>query len=366
MTNENQYIADKTLSDGSTKTSNYHNTMESDAYYYTFRSASLDAIKQAEKAYHVHDPHDGLSSGFSELDDFYNGFHGGGLYVLAGRDNMGKTELATQIATNVATSLYENAKEKEEYEMPTFKNSVLYFSLGIPADRLAKVIITHKADLSFRHVQRGTLEQNQLDDLSRVAQEMAKLPLLIDDTAVLSMEELKLRTNHIYRTQGLDMIVIKDLQLLAGVHREYHHIPNSQYQNSYKKTSKVMKQLRALAKEFNIPILVLSNVPEDVEENRNYSPELKDLEKMGSIEACADVVMFLSSPSYYIKRDVPEREDKETDENFAHRVDEYHRLLSVWRGTLKLDIHKNNFGASGTLDLSYDDNGKITKVELGT
>ena len=296
----------------------------------TFQSSVEEAIELAKKAYEKDSSVVGISSDFTDLDSKLGGFHPSDLIIIAGRPSMGKTSLATNIAFNIA----KNAHLSKETD-----SSVLFFSLEMSSEQLARRILSEQARISSNDIRRGNLSENDLDNLVTVSKEVLEIPLYIDDTAAINIGTLTSRARRLKRKNGLGVIVIDYLQLLR---------PSKTNRNDSRvlEISEITQGLKALAKELNIPIIALSQLSRQVEQREDKKPQLSDLRESGSIEQDSDVVMFIFREEYYLEKNAPSPGTAEFIE-WQQKMDEIH-------GQADLLIMKQRHGPTGNIKLSFE------------
>lgn len=217
----------------------------------------------------------GVPSGFAALDDLTLGFQPGDLIVLAARPSMGKTALALNMAAHAVL----------ERQVPT-----AIFSLEMSSDQLLMRALAAEARVDSQQIRLGRLTTDDDACLAHAAAAFATAPLWIDDTAGLSIYEVRRRARRQKEASGLGFLVIDYLQLLEGA-------PDAE--NRQNEIAGISRALKMLAKELDIPILVLSQLSRSVEQRMDKRPLLSDLRESGAIEQDADVVSFLYRPEYY-------------------------------------------------------------------
>ena len=256
---------------------------------HTFQSSVEEAIDLAKKAFEKDSSVVGISSDFTDLDAKLGGFHPSDLIIIAGRPSMGKTSLATNIAFNIA----KNAHSSNDMD-----SSVLFFSLEMSSEQLARRILSEQARISSNDIRRGNLSENDLDNLVEVSKNVLEIPLFIDDTPAVNIGTLTSRARRLKRKNGLGVIVIDYLQLLRPS-------KTSRNESRVLEISEITQGLKALAKELNIPIIALSQLSRQVEQREDKKPQLSDLRESGSIEQDSDVVMFIYREEYYLEKNAP-------------------------------------------------------------
>lgn len=221
-------------------------------------------------------PATGLSSGFAALDQITSGFQPADLVVLAGRPSMGKTALALNVAAHVAV------RER----LP-----VALFSLEMSKEQLALRILCSEARVEQQAVRSGWIEDEDLQRLTRATEILYDAPIYIDDTASMNVLEMRAKARRLSaEVGGLGLMVVDYLQLMHG---------HGRFENRTQEISQVARGLKALAREMRVPILALSQLSRAVEARPVKRPMLSDLRESGSIEAEADVVLFIYRPAYY-------------------------------------------------------------------
>jgi replicative DNA helicase len=265
-----------------------------DGGFATFTSSLSDAVKGAEAAHKRNGQLSGVTTGLRSLDRLLGGMHRSDLVILAGRPSMGKSALATNIAVSAAKA--HHVEPDQHGDMVTIDGArVGFISLEMSADQLATRIISEHAGISSHKVRKGELNAAEFDRLLDAAQFFEALPLFIDDTAALSLSAIRTRARRLKRTHGCELLVIDYLQLIEPDEKRRNG-------NRVEEVSAITKGLKALAKELDIPLLVLSQLSRAVENRTDKRPQLADLRESGSIEQDADVVMFVYREAYYLER----------------------------------------------------------------
>jgi len=216
----------------------------------------------------------GLPSGFANLDSLTQGFQKSDLIILAGRPSMGKTALSLNIALNIVQSS----------RLP-----VLFFSLEMAKEQIMYRILSLATNINQRRLKNGKLYQNDWLKLTKIIKIMSKLPFFIDDTSNLSIQDirLKIKTTLLQQTE-IGLVIIDYLQLMEN--------SNVNSTNRVQELSQITRSLKNLAREFNIPIIALSQLSRNVDNRIDQKPILSDLRESGSIEQDADLVLMLYRP----------------------------------------------------------------------
>jgi replicative DNA helicase len=218
----------------------------------------------------------GVSSGFKDLDQFTFGFQRQEMIVLAARPSMGKTSLALNFAEAAALP-------KRGDGVP-----VLVFSLEMGASQLALRMLCARARVNMKLLRDGLLSKNGAEqkELLKAADEFSKAPIFIDDSSHLTIMELRAKARRLYARQPLGLIVVDYLQLIS---------PTDPKTPREQQVGEISRGLKGLAKELDVPVLVLSQLNRSAEKE-NRTPKLSDLRESGSIEQDADVVLMLARP----------------------------------------------------------------------
>jgi replicative DNA helicase len=260
-------------------------------------SAFLDPSKRVK----------GVSTGFLKLDEYTGGMHGGDLFILAGRPSMGKTAFALNIAQHVALRN---------------KQTVAVFSLEMSKESLLTRMLCAAARVDSQRFRTGYLTQDERRRLNQSLQDLVEAPLYIDDTAGLHLMDMhaKLRRLKSERKQ-LGLVIVDYLQLMSVRGRS---------ENRNQEVSALSRGLKLLAKELNVPMMVLSQLSRAVETRQgDHRPQLSDLRESGSIEQDADVV------------------------GFVFREEVYNRDREDLKGLAELIIAKQRNGPIGTVNLVF-------------
>ena len=236
-----------------------------------------DAVKLVQKLIAGRGELAGLSSGFDDLDKMTFGLHSQEMMVLAARPSMGKTSLAMNIAEAVALPMKPGRQSA----------GVLIFSLEMSAEQLAMRLLTSRAKVSSQRLREGFVNKEEQQELAQAAKELKNARLWIDDSGHVTINQLRAKARRIWaRNDNMGLIVIDYLQLLTGTD------PKIQREQQI---SEISRGLKTLAKELNVPVIVLSQLNRDSEKEKRQ-PKLSDLRESGSIEQDADVVLLLARP----------------------------------------------------------------------
>jgi replicative DNA helicase len=265
------------------------------------------------------------------------------LVIIAGRPGIGKTSLATNIAYNIAHAW--RGEVKPDGRIATVDGGIVgFFSLEMSAEQLATRIISEQSGIPSHRIRRGDIKTSDFDRIVDVAREMEVLPLYIDQTGGLSIAQLAARARRLKRQRGLDLLVVDYIQLLQGSSRRA-------MEGRVQEVTEITTNLKALAKELNVPVVALSQLSRQVENREDKRPQLSDLRESGSIEQDADVVMFVFREEYYLANKEPRAGTPEHDK---WRTD-----MDAVHGKAEVIIGKQRHGPTGTVQLQFE--GEVTR-----
>ena len=219
----------------------------------------------------------GIPSGFRDLDALTSGLQASDLILVAARPSMGKTAFTLNIAANVALKS---------------KKTVAFFSLEMSKQQLVQRMLCSEGGIDSQKLKNGDLSNEDWDKLVRTADRVSSAPLYIDDTAGITVMELRSKARRLKAEHGLDLIIIDYLQLMQGRGR-------GGSDNRQQEISEISRSLKAVARELNVPVIALSQLSRSVESRQIKRPMLSDLRESGSLEQDADIVMFLYREDYY-------------------------------------------------------------------
>jgi replicative DNA helicase len=279
----------------------------------------------------------GTATGLRSLDRMMGGLQRSDLVILAGRPGMGKTALATNIAYNVAKAWVGEVRPDGRTEAVN-GGIVGFFSLEMSAQQLATRIISEQTEIASHRILRGEIDPGDFDRIAEAAREMEQIPLYIDETGGLSIAQLAARARRLKRQRGLDLMVVDYIQLLSGSSRRAQ-------EGRVQEVTEITTNLKALAKELNVPIVALSQLSRQVENREDKRPQLSDLRESGSIEQDADVVMFVFREEYYLKNREPR---PGSEEHFKWQSD-----MEAVHGRAEVILGKQRHGPTGTVQLQF-------------
>ncbi len=229
----------------------------------------------------------GVATGFSELDELTRGLQRSDLIIIAARPSMGKTALAMNMGLHAAV----------HSRIP-----VLIFSLEMPKEHIAMRLICSEARVNSKKMWIGNLDQDDWDKLLEATTRMMEAPLLIDDQSGITPNYIRKVTRQAKEEYPeLGMVIVDYLQLMQGNRRQ-----NSREQE----IADISRSMKALAKEFNLPVVALSQLNRDLERRADKRPMMSDLRESGALEQDADLIFFIYRDEIYN----PESEDKKIAE----------------------------------------------------
>src|SRR5437667_2084209 len=237
----------------------------------------MDAIEAIEKLYERKGGITGISSGFIEFDRMTSGLHPSEMIVIAARPSMGKTALAMNIAEHVAINE---------------KLPVGVFSLEMSSQQLVQRLLGSRARVNLQKVRDGFLAERDFPSLTAAASKLAEAQIFIDDSASLSILELRAKARRLKAQKDIKLIVVDYLQLLRSTTRRAQD-------NRQLEISEISSGLKGLAKELKVPVIVIAQLNRQPEARTGGKPRLSDLRESGSIEQDADLVGLLVRPEIY-------------------------------------------------------------------
>jgi replicative DNA helicase len=258
----------------------------------------------------------GLASGYYELDDLTCGLQNGEMIIIAGRPSMGKTSLALNIAEHIGS---------------VEKMPLVIFSLEMGMQQLAERFLCSYSTIDAQLVRKGMLSTEHYQELVKSCGDLSEAPIYIDDTSSLTPLELRAKARRLKSVHDIRCVIVDYLQLM--------HLGSAKVESRQQEITTISRYIKALARELNIPVVVLSQLNRAPEGREDHRPRMSDLRESGSIEQDADVVMLLHREDYY------------------HRGDENYQ-----RGnTAELIIAKQRNGPTGNVKLTFRE--KFTRFE---
>ncbi len=248
---------------------------KSQGAYSHLKEVIKDSIETIDKLYQNKAHVTGIPSGYIDFDMKTAGLQPSDLIIVAGRPSMGKSAFAIGIA---------------EYAGVVEKLPVAFFSLEMSKEQLAQRLLCSHAKVDAHKVRTGYLSHSDWPRLTAAAGKLSEAPIFIDDTAGISVMELRAKARRLKAQHDIQLIVLDYLQLMRG---------SANIENRQQEISDISRSLKALARELDIPIIAISQLSRAVESRTDHRPQLSDLRESGAIEQDADVVVLILREEYY-------------------------------------------------------------------
>ena len=246
-------------------------------------SLAHKSLETIEQAYAEKRLITGVPSGFHDLDELTSGFQRGDLVILAARPSMGKTSLALNIAQHVGTKT---------------DLTVGVFSLEMSKEQLFLRLLSGESGIDGQRLRTGFLRTDDWDKLTHALAVLGDARIYIDDTPGIGVLEMRAKSRRLQQDKGLDLLVVDYIQLMQG---------RGRFDNRTQELGAISRSMKGLAKELNVPIIVLSQLSRAPESRAEHKPQLSDLRESGALEQDADVVLFIYREEQYNK--TPENEN---------------------------------------------------------
>ncbi|MBQ1396047.1 MAG: replicative DNA helicase [Eubacterium sp.] len=279
--------------------------------YAHIKDVMLENIEMIDQAIKADGNLTGIPSGFKQFDEMTSGFQKSELYIIAARPAMGKSAFALNIALNAAKKA---------------GASVIIFNLEMSKAQLGQRLLSMESKVELSKLKTGKIERSDWQNINLAVDTLSKANITIDDTPGISVMEMKNKCRRMKAEYGLDLVVLDYLQLMSA---------EGKSESRQQEISKLSRYLKLLARELEVPVLVLSQLSRAPELRQDHRPQLSDLRESGSIEQDADMVMFLYRDDYYTK------EESESP------------------GVCEVNIAKNRSGETGVVKLTWI--GRYTK-----
>ncbi|MEK6692029.1 MAG: replicative DNA helicase [Nitrospirota bacterium] len=266
-----------------------------------------DSFEMIERLYEKKELITGIPTGFVDLDEKTSGLQPGDLIVVAGRPSMGKTALCLNVAQHVGI-------ERGE--------PVAMFSLEMSSKQLVLRMLCSEAEVDSHKLRSGYLGEADWPKLTTAAGRLTEAPIFIDDSPVITAFEMRAKARRLKAEHGLSLIIVDYLQLMRG---------RGRFERREQEISDISRNLKALAKELSVPVMVLSQLNRSVEQRNPPKPQPADLRESGAIEQDADVILLLYRDELYY----PDKEDN--------------------KGKVEVNIAKQRNGPTGPFNLTFLD-----------
>jgi replicative DNA helicase len=247
--------------------------------FYPIRDIVKQSFKTLERLYEKKELVTGVPSGFKELDQMTAGFQPSDLIIVAGRPSMGKTAFCLNVV---------------QYAAIEKRTPVAVFSLEMSKEQLVIRMLCSEAHVEGTRLRTGFMNEGDWPRLTIAAGNLSEAPIFIDDTAALSILELRAKARRLKADRGLGMVIIDYLQLMKG---------RARAESRQQEISEISRSLKAVAKELNIPVIAVSQLSRRTEERTGMRPQLSDLRESGAIEQDADLILFLYRDEVYNRSD---------------------------------------------------------------
>ena len=217
----------------------------------------------------------GVPTGFIDLDEMTRGLQGGDLVIIAARPSMGKTSLVLNVAQHVAVQP---------------EHSVGFFSLEMSKESLFIRLLTSEAQIDSHRLMSGHIAERDYSRISQALETLSGMRLFIDDTANIGVLEMRAKSRRLQAEHGLTLIVVDYIQLMSA---------RGRFENRTLELASISRSLKGLAKELNVPIVVLSQLSRAPESRSDHRPQLSDLRESGALEQDADLVILIYRDDVY-------------------------------------------------------------------
>ncbi|MBR5718128.1 MAG: replicative DNA helicase [Clostridia bacterium] len=253
----------------------------------------------------------GLPSGFIDLDNLTSGMHRSDLIIIAGRPASGKSTLALNIAAHAA--LHEGA-------------TVAFFNLEMSKEQLVSRVMATETGVPLQNIRTGSVSSEELLSIAKGFNDIGDAAFLLDDTPGISVAELRSRCRRIKARQGLDLVIVDYLQLMQA---------SGKAESRVQAVSEMTRNLKILARELDIPLIVLSQLSREPDKRSDHTPMMSDLRESGSIEQDADIIMMLYRPAAYVDTTEYKEQNNIAYLNVVkHRNGETRSINLTWRPEL--------------------------------
>jgi replicative DNA helicase len=266
----------------------------------------------------------GVDTGFRDLNYQTSGFQPSDLIIVAARPSMGKTAFCLSIAVNAARQNFDDRP-----------GAVAIFSLEMSKEQLAIRMLCSEAGVSSHRLRTGYTRDGDWERISSAMGRLSELPVYIDDSSDITVMQMRSKCRRLAAEHRLNMVVVDYLQLISSHGRS---------ENRNQELSVIARSLKAMAKEFNVPVVALSQLSRAVEKREDKRPILSDLRESGAIEAEADLVAFIHRPNYYNR----DEGDGDIEGELADR-----RSGEVNTEEAEIIIAKHRNGPVGTVNLGF-------------
>jgi replicative DNA helicase len=280
----------------------------------------------------------GLATGYRELDNITSGLQAGEMIIVAGRPSMGKTSLALNIAEHIGV----------DNKIP-----IAIFSLEMGRQQLAERFLCSRSEIESQLVRKGILSQELHIRLQEACGPLYDAPIFIDDTASLTPLELRAKARRLKSQHNVQCIIVDYLQLM--------HLGTSRIESRQQEISTISRHIKGLARELNVPVVVVSQLNRAPEEREGHRPRMSDLRESGSIEQDADVIILLHREDYYHRGETDYAADNSAELIIA-------KQRNGPTGIVKLRFYERftrfRDASSNNIEESYDQHENVSEQDV--
>jgi replicative DNA helicase len=286
-----------------------------------------DILEEAYRRIAEHDGRlvTGVPTGFTELNEYTSGFQPGEFIVIAARPSMGKTALALSMAE--AISIDEGIPSA-------------VFSLEMSKQQIALRMLSSRSGVEAHNIRRGRISDEQRNHLFQVCGQMCEKPIFVDDTAGMTVMELRAKARRLRQQHRIEIVFVDYLQLLSE--------PKAARESRQQEISSISRALKALARELTIPVVAMAQLNRDPEKREGNRPRMSDLRESGAIEQDADVVILLHREEYFQEQKARKGRGDSSDVEIDAAVD------PAVRGKAELIIAKQRNGPTGVVEVHFE------------
>ncbi len=265
----------------------------------------------------------GLDTGFIELNRITSGFGEGDLIIIAARPSMGKTAFALNLAINAIKQ----------------NNGVAIFSLEMPAEQLMLRMLSSAARIPLQDIRRGNLNEEEWSRLTTVSDEIANMPLFVDDAGYINIHTIRAKLRKL-KTQNpnLSLAIVDYMQLI-----------NSDIKERHLAIAEISRSLKLLARELEMPIIALSQLNRALESRPNKRPMMSDLRESGAIEQDADIIMFIYRDDVYKEMEAKQKQKEALNKGNKIQIDFEKKEIE----DAEIIVGKQRNGPTGTVDMLF-------------
>ena len=283
--------------------------LEADQGFRSVGEVRADVMQRLQELCDAEGDLSGLATGFPQLDHLTSGLQKSDMIIIAARPSMGKTSLALNIAQNIA--------------LGPSKGTVAIFSLEMSAEQLVMRMLASLGRIDLSLLFKGRLQEKHWASINAVVNQLGEASIFVDESSALSVLDIRRRLRQIIRrADGVDLVILDYLQMLTGDR-------SGRSRDRFQEITEISRELKCMAREFGIPVIVLSQLNRELEKRESKRPRLSDLRDSGALEQDADLICFIYRDEYY------------NGEN------------SEEKGVAELILSKHRNGPTGTIKLNY-------------